>query len=226
MITVLFDDEQFNKDMRNIMNYSEGFVEGIESGKGLFLKEIADTSSKIFEEFVDQQARIDPQMYHHIYEWYQEGNPIARLFNIEHTQKKNEIIFNGVFKQSTSIKIGSNVPFYNKAEIMENGITVTIAPKNSDVLAFNIGNETIFVSRPETIDNPGGNRVQHAFQNIFRLFFEQHFTESVLKMTGISKYLSNAKVFNDNFRNAKNFGKEKGLEIGYNWIVKAGILNV
>ena len=45
-------------------------------------------------------------------------------------------------------------------------------------------------------------------------------------MTGITRYLSNPTVFKTNFASAKTGGKAKGVEVGYNWITKAGDLIV
>ena len=226
MITVKFDDKQFFRDMENILGYSEGFLEGAEKAKPEFAKAIAKDTIEILKQFIDQQARVSPEMYHHIYEWYMEGSPEGRLFDIDYSVSGGGISFYGTLKQSTSIKNGSNVPFYNKATIMEKGISVRIKPKTAKALKFNIGTEDIFVSGPVLIDNPGGTRVVGSFERIFINFFKDHFRQSVLEATGIRKYLSNTKPYNDNLRAAKTGGKAKGLEVGYNWIANAGGLNV
>jgi len=226
MISAQFDDRIFFKDLMNVAGYSEGFLEGIQKGKPKFLKNIAKDSIQIFKDFVDQNARVDQQMYHHIYEWYQTGNPNARLFDIEYAVTETGISFNGTFSQSSSMANGSTVPFYNKAEVMEKGIPVTIRPIKAKVLNFQIDNEDIFTSGPITIDNPGGTHVMGSFQHIFDLFFNQHFTQSVLLLTGIKTYLENASTYKTNLSSAKTGGKAKGIEVGYNWIVKAGDLSV
>lgn len=226
MITIKFDDKKFFQEMMNVVGYSEGFAEGVEKGKKDFLESIAENSIEIFKEFVDQQARIDPQMYHHIYEWYQEGSPDARLFDLEYSASHGGLTFFGTLKQSSSIKAGSSTPFYNKATIMENGISVTITPKKSKALKFNVGTENVFVSGPVTVDNPGGPLVQGSYQRIFETFFKQHFTQAVLDATGIRRYLSNPRAFKDNLSSAKTMGKAKGVQVGYNWITRAGDLSV
>jgi len=73
---------------------------------------------------------------HHVYEWYQTGSPAARLFDINYISNQIGLSFNSTFRQSVSIKSGSKVPFYNKAQIIENGIPVTIRPVSSEVLSF------------------------------------------------------------------------------------------
>jgi hypothetical protein len=226
MISIQFDDKTFLKDFLNITGYSEGFLEGVHKGKSAFLKNIAKNSIEVFKNFVDQNARVDQQMYHHIYEWYQVGNPNARLFDIEYEVSNTGISFNGTFSQSASLANGSTIPFYDKAHIMEKGIPITIRPKNATVLSFNIGEEQIFTSKPVLVEHPGGTHVAGSFEHIFNLFFTQHFTQSVLELTGIRAYLETNKDFKYGLALAKTGGKARGEEVGYNWIMKAGELSV
>lgn len=226
MITIKFDDRLFFREMENILGYSEGFLEGAEKAKPIFLKEIGKNAIEIAKQFIDQQARVDPQMYHHIYEWYMEGNINGRLFDIDYYVKDGGLTFFGTLTQSKTIKNGSTTPFYNKASIMERGVSVTIKPTTAKALRFNVGNEEVFVSGPVVVDNPGGTRVVGSFERIFDIFFKEHFSQSVLDMTGIRSYLGNAKPYSQNLRAAKTGGKAKGLEVGYNWIANAGGLSV
>jgi hypothetical protein len=226
MISVRFDDKIFFKELSNIMGYSEGFLLGAQLGKSRLSESIAKNGVEIFKEFVDQNARVDQQLYHHIYEWYQEGNPEARLFDIDYRVTDGGISFNGTFSQSRSFSKNSTMPFYNKAEIMEKGIPITIKPVVASVLSFEIDGEQIFTPNEVTIQNPGGSHVMGSFERIFDIFFRQHFKQSVLDMTGITRYLSSAKAYKDNLSSAKLGGRAKGIEVGYNWIVKAGDLSV
>lgn len=226
MISVRFDDRIFFKDLMNIAKYSEGFLEGVQSGKQKMLESIGKNSVEIFKEFVDQQARVDEKMYHHIYEWYQNGSPDARLFDVEYNVNDGGISFNGTFSQSRSVKNGSKTPFYNKAQVMERGLSITISPVNSSVLTFNVGGEQVFTKDSVTVQHPGGSHVMGAFENIFDIFFKQHFKQSVLDATGITRYLSKPRAYKDNFKAGKSGGKAKGVEVGYNWITEAGDLIV
>lgn len=226
MITMQFDDKAFFREMTNIAQYSEGFLDGVEKGKSAFAKSIAKDAIEIFKEFVDQNARVDERMYHHIYEWYQTGSPEARLFDIEYIESNGGLTFSGTFSQSKSLQNGSSTPFYDKARIMENGISVTIKPVKSKVLSFNVEGEQVFTPNPINVQNPGGTHQLHAFEHIFDLFFKEHFVQSVLELTGIRKYLQNPKAYKDNLYSGKNSGKLKGQEVGYNWIANAGGLSV
>jgi hypothetical protein len=226
MISARIDDKKFFKDMSNILGYSEGFLEGIQKGKKEFLESIAKEGIEIFKEFVDQQARVDPDMYHHIYEWYREGSPDSRLFDIEYAVNNGGLTFFGQFTQSSSVSAGSSTPFYDKARIMEYGIPVTIKPKKAKVLSFNVGEDSVFTKNPITIDKPGGPLVTGSFNRIFDIFFKDHFRQSVLEITGIRKYLSNPISYKQNLSAGKNLGKAKGIQVGYTWITEAGGLNV
>lgn len=226
MISIAIDDKVFFKELSNITKYSEGFLQGVELGKEKFSVSLAKNSIEIFKDFVDQNARVDEQMYHHIYEWYQSGVPSARLFDIEYNVSNGGISFNGTFSQSRSVSKNSTTPFYNKAQIMEMGIPVTISPVNASVLSFNVDGQQVFTSDTVTVQNPGGTHVMGSFQRIFDIFFRQHFKQSVLDLTGITEYLKNAKPFKDNLKAGKTGGKATGVQVGYNWITKAGDLSV
>jgi len=73
---------QFQKDMKNIIRYSEGFLDGTKAGKVLFFRNLAIEVKNILEEFIDSNASVSPQTLHHMYEWNQVGQDSGRLFKI------------------------------------------------------------------------------------------------------------------------------------------------
>ena len=222
MISVTLNQNSFTSDLINIVEYSLGFVDGIKKGKRLFLDNLGKATKEILEQFIDSNARSNPQVLHHVYEWYKTGSPEARLFDINHTVSNVGLSFYSNFRQSSSIKNGSTVPFYNKAKIIENGMAVTIRPKRAEVLVFEDNGETIFSKGPITVLNPGGAQAQNGFEKIMNLFFERYFTQAFLKTSGISDYLENPVVYKNNIAKGKKFGKSVGLSTGYSWIAKAG----
>jgi len=119
-----------------MVDYSFGFLEGAESGKKIFLDNLAKGTVEGLKLYIDAMARGNPQALHHVYEWYQAGNRGQRLFDIEYRVTSLGISIDSKFRQSKSIQSGSYEPFYNKAKIMEEGIPVVIKPKNSNVLVF------------------------------------------------------------------------------------------
>lgn len=224
MMKLKLNSTQFQKDMNNIIQYSYGFLDGIDSGKQLFLKNLGISIKEVLEEFIDANARVSPQTLHHVYEWYKTGSPSARLFDIDFTVSKMGLSFYSNFKQSTTVKDGSKVPFYNKAKIMEDGISVTIKPKNSNVLVFEDNGETVFTKNPITVNNPGGSSVQGSFEKIFDIFFNRYFTQAFLKSSGILGYLDNPVVYKKNLKSGKQMGRSKGISTGYAWIANAGVI--
>ena len=220
---VMLNDAAFKKDMKNIMNYSLGFLEGIQAGKTKFLNNVGVMTKELLEEYIDSNARVNPEALHHIYEWYKVGSPDARLYDINYTISNLGLSFVSTMKQSTSIKDGSSVPFYNKAKIMEEGTPVTIRPRKASVLVFEDGGETVFTKGEVTVQSPGGTATTGSFQKVVDVFFNRYFTQAFLKASGISGYLGNADVYKRNLQAGKASGRSKGLQVGYRWIANAGI---
>jgi len=217
------DGKQFKKEMNNIMDYSIGFLEGVKGGKTAFLNNLGRETIQTLKEFVDMNARIDPAMLQHVYEWYQVGSPNARLFDIEYTVSNQGLSIYSTLSQSSSVKNGSTTPFYDKARIMEKGIPVTIRPKKSKVLVFEENGETVFTKNPVTVNNPGGQEAEGGFEEVLDIFLNQYFKQSFLKSSGLSDYIKNPKAFKTNLKAGSKYGKGFGYSTGYKWIANAVI---
>ena len=224
MIIARFDNVQFQQDMDNIVKYSLGFLEGARAGKTAFLAPLGAATIEMMKDFIDANARLSPEALHHIYEWNQTGSPDARLYDINYTVSNLGLSFKSTFSQSTSIKSGSNVPFYDKARIMEQGIEVTIKPVASKVLAFEENGETVFTRGPVTIENPGGTEVQGSFESVFDNFFRSYFSQAFLNSSGILDKIQNPVAFKRNMAKGKRGGRSAGYQTGYRWIANAGAL--
>jgi hypothetical protein len=218
-----FNSNQFKKEMNNIVNYSIGFLEGVKRGKTAFLKTLGMETVEIMKEFIDSNARVNPEMLHHVYEWTMTGSPDARLYNISYTTSNLGLSFRSSFSQSTSIKNGSRTPFYDKARIMEYGIPVTIRPKVAQVLAFDDNGETVFTRGPVEVMNPGGTQVEGGFEKVFDMFFNKYFSQAFLRTSGVARYLENPQVYKKDMPAGKRMGRAKGLSTGYRWIANAGV---
>lgn len=223
MIRVTLDSKTFMKEMNNVMKYSIGFLEGAQSGKSMLLKNIGVQTIEILKQYVDSNARANPQMLHHMYEWNSTGSPQARLFDFDYTVSNLGLSVLSSFRQSTSIKNGSNVPFYDKARIMEDGVPVTIVPRKSNVLVFENDGDIVFSKGPIEIENPGGPQVDGSFNRTVDEFFNRYFTQAFLRTSGIGQYLENPVVFKNNLPKGKRAGRSQGLSTGYRWIANAGI---
>jgi hypothetical protein len=205
------------------MNYSLGFLDGVQKGKVPFLKSLGVQTVEIMKQFVDSNARVNPEMLHHIYEWNETGSPNARLYDISFTTSNLGLSFKSSFRQSTSIKQGSKVPFYDKARIIEDGISVTIRPKVSEVLSFEENGETVFTKSPIRVENPGGAEAQGGFERTMDIFFDKYFSQSFLRTSGVAEYLENPVVYKKNLKAGQKRGRSKGVSVGYVWIANAGV---
>lgn len=223
MISLQIDSNAFKKEMQNIIDYSVGFLEGVQRGKSVFLKNLGSSIVEVLKEFVDSNARVNPAMLQHMYEWYQAGSPDARLFDINYTVSGLGLSFRSTFRQSISVKNGSRQPFYDKARIMEYGIPVTIRPTRSKALVFEDNGETVFTKNPVRVDNPGGAAAQGGFEKIFDVFFSQYFSQAFLQSSGLMQYLETPVLYKKNLPRGKRGGRPSGIDTGYRWIANAGV---
>lgn len=222
MITAKVNDTQFFKDMQNIISYSEGFIEGANRGKIMFLESVGTNVIESLKQYIDSNARVNPQALHHVYEWSQVGSPDARLFDISYVINNGGLSVNSTFRQSSSIKEGSREPFYDKARIMEKGIPVTIRPKMASTLAFEVDGEKVFTKNPVTVSNPGGPEVLGAYQKAFENFFNVYFSQIFLRSSGIMNYLEKPVLYKEKLSAGKRGGRSVGVATGYKWMSQAG----
>jgi hypothetical protein len=216
------DVKSFQKTMNNILQYSYGFIDGAGKGKSTFLKNLGSETINALYQYIDVNARMNPSALHHIYEWYQVGSPAARLYDLDYTVSNLGLSIKSNFKQSRTLSEDSNVPFYNKASIMEDGIPVSIVPKKS-VLAFDVGGKTVFTKKEVVVRNPGGSEVQGSFERIFDEFMLSYFKQSFLKSSGLYEYISNPVMYKKEIRAGAKGGKNVGRSTGFKWIANAGI---
>ena len=222
MISVKFNEAQFSKEMNNIIQYSEGFLEGVQRGKRKMMENFAAEIKESFREYVDSMAKVSPQTLHHIYEWGEVGNSSARLFEINCEVRDGGISAQGELRQSSSVKRGSRVPFYNKAEVMERGMPVRIRPVASDVLAFKDGAQDVFVKGEVTVQNPGGSETNGSFSSTFDSFFGTYFSQVFVLSSGVLQNMGNPADFAKNLTRGKNFGRSAGVFVGQMWAERAG----
>ncbi len=213
----VIDDTAFIKQMNNLVAYANGFLEGVQLGKKDMMKNLGAEIKAMLEQYIDANARMDPQALHHVYEWYQVGQPAGRLFEVDYIVTNAGLSMQSTFSQSKSIKDGSKVPFYNKATIMENGSPVTIKPKNSSVLAFDVDGKTVFTSKPVYVSKPGGE-VQGQFNETFREFFNVYLSQTFLDVTGLRRHFKTPTSFKNNLAAGVAGGRPVGVRVGRNWV--------
>jgi hypothetical protein len=120
----------------------------------------------------DARARANKDRFHHLYEWDKTGSGGDRLFRLISRHLGTD-----AFEISYEY-LESNLPvpnsghiFRDKARIMEEGIEVTVAPKNASVLMFEIDGEQVVTANPVVIPNPGGDLVKNALREEFMMYF-------------------------------------------------------
>jgi hypothetical protein len=219
---VNLNSASFEKSLQNIVKYSFGFLEGAQEGKKVMLNKLGDGTIQALGQYIDAMARGDQYAMHHVYEWYQTGSPAGRLFDLQYTVSNAGLSLKSSFRQSTTVAENSTKPFYDKARIMENGIAVTISPKRK-ALVFEEGGDTIFVSRPITINNPGGTAVEGAYERVFDSFFKNYFTQAFLKSSGLLEYISKPVLYKKNIAAGSKGGRQVGKKVGYTWIANATV---
>jgi hypothetical protein len=217
-----FDTRKFTKDMNRMMDYSIGFLDGVQLGKKELLGSLGIQTVEILKGYIDSNARVNPSILHHVYEWNKTGSPSGRLYDIGYTVSNLGLSFSSSFRQSTTIQNGSREPFYDKARVMEEGLPVTIIPKQAQALRFTDNGEEVFTKTPVTVLNPGGE-TQEQFEQVFDNFFTKYFTQAFLRTSGIAAYLENPVAYKKNLSKGKRLGKSAGTSTGYKWIANAGV---
>lgn len=211
MITAKFDTKNMTKTINNIIQYSQGYIEETKKNETKIATKMAKISITTFYQYLDGLARLHPDMLHHVYEWGEIGNPGARLFDLKTIAVGRSVKVGAELLESTSIKDGSDEPFYDKASIMEYGETVTVTEKEANALFFEIDGVEYFRKGPITIANPGGEAVRGSFVRAFNEFYANYFSEVYLRSIRFYKHLEEAKEYKNNISRSAKSGNPKTL---------------
>lgn len=158
---------EMHKDMAK-QTMSNEFASGINN-------RIYRTIQPNFLAQTDARARSNPKAFHHVYEWGEVGNRSRRLFETTKSVSGKTMVVGYNFRPSkTPVKSNSNHIFWNKAEVMEGQIPVTIRPKNKKVLAFQVDGQMVFTKGPVLVAHPGGRAVHKSFRNAFDAYFNEN----------------------------------------------------
>lgn len=229
-LTFKIDAKEVEKIIKNTVDYTDGFLEEFKLQESQIMSDVMNAVVDIFYDDLDQKARSNPSAFHHIYEWYQAGDPSSRLVELDAKLKGKVATLSAYFLESTTLPENNpgetREPFSWKAEIMEYGRGVVIEPKYADVLQFTIGKNEIFTKGPIFVPNPGGNDVQGSFTAFFNQFFSpKYFVNKVLNSDlKFQQYFSNPTTYEKNYRRSVSAGgsRSAGKAAAKEWVLKAG----
>lgn len=218
---ITFDAKEFNKKLEEAIQYSKGFVAGVESNKQFFLFELSHVIKQAFYKYVDSSARIDPSSLRHMYEWGQVGEAGGRLFELEDYVGTGFIRYEARFLPSGSVPPGGTEPFVEKATVMEEGMSVTIKPQSGDVLAFEgEDGEMVFTPQEVTVNSPGGPNAEGGFERAFQEFFRNYLDKAFIRE--ITKAMRTADEFSRGWGNGMNYSR--GVRMGKEYVtIRGGI---
>lgn len=222
MLTAKFDNIELNRMLKNAVEYSYGFLDGVQMEKLEFNRMLGGYTVEALEKYIDARARINPEALHHVYEWNMVGEEKGRLYKFNVRATNSNIRFTGSFLPSKKPSETSDQPFSDKASVMENGISITVEPKRSNVLVFELDGETVFTRRSITIEHPGGDAVAGSFGRTVDSFFENYFTNALLKP--FIENLQNAKEYGRNFSSGVKGGRAVGVRAGRQYLRKSGVV--
>lgn len=159
-----------------------------------FQSMLFESINKDFGLYMDAQARVKPKALHHVYEWDKAGIPTARLFKL-HSIPSNSLSFkvDSEFIMSKSFvptkRSKKRYKFANKAAVMESGMPVTISPRSSKRLVFEISGEVVFM--PEgasvTVRSPGGKASSHQYRIMHTRFFTGQLVKQSIKKSNFTQ---------------------------------------
>jgi hypothetical protein len=222
MITARIKGDNVIKMLKNSVQYSSAFASELKKNQDILNRKVGQESIDAFYDYLDGLARSHPGMLHHVYEWGNVGNPTERLFELTMTSNRTSAVISSDFLQSRVPSPTSTEPFYDKAQIMEDGQTVTINQVEADVLFFEIDGEEFFRSGPIIIANPGGEATRGSFLQAFDEFYGSYFTEVHLKAIRFYQYFANPRAFETYFSSATKGGASaKGKKAALSWIMNA-----
>ena len=196
---------EFNKTMKQAIGYSEGFLNGAVQNQRYLNEQVAEIIKEQFYKYVDSVARLEPDRFHHVYEWGMVGNDAGRLFRIEAFSGQQSIRFVTDFMQSTSTSPTATEPFVDKASVSEEGSLITLTPRDGGVLSFQSEEgDMVFTPNEITIEQPGGPGVRGSFAAVTKEFFENYLNSTLVRE--LQTQLSTAMSFEQGWNNNMNYG--------------------
>lgn len=190
--------------MENVLNYELSVTQqGFGKRKmQIFYKEAFSSIEDNFGRYVDTQAMAMPGTLHHVYEWNQIGK--KRLWQLIKVGSGDSgfNITAGFWKSKVKAPIDPilKVPgkngrivtksrvFYNKAEVMESGVAVTMRARGKSRMAYPTSRTKSgigFTHGPLRVEHPGGKGTTFGFQKTMFRYFGTGLATRHLKASGV-----------------------------------------
>ncbi len=164
-----------------------------------FRNVIFDQLEVDFGDYVDAKARTSPKSFHHVYEWGKIGNDESRLFKLKKLPVDGlSLKVNYELTDSKSFVPSENSNnrhvFVKKAEVMEEGKTVVIAPRFSERLVFDVSGYTVFMPKGQsvTVKKPGGAATKNSFFSAYKYFFTGQLVSMSIKKSGFQRLFNSS----------------------------------
>lgn len=167
--------------------------------KETFKKTIYQQILEDFGNYIDAKARTNPKSLHHMYEWKKTGNKTARLFNLRMIDGEGisfKITYEFKLSKSfvpTTVSKRKHV-FANKASVMEAGMPLTIRPRHSERLVFELDGIVVFMPKGAavTVKRPGGAKARNQFNLAYSQFFSGNLVNESIKRSGFQRIFNQA----------------------------------
>jgi len=211
-IKIKFNGKNFIDTIKNVTNYSQGFIDEVKRNQNKITEKISATSIVTFYNYLDGLARSHPGMLHHVYEWGQVGDPFGRLYELSFSLQGKSAVVKADFLESDIPSPTSKEPFYDKAYIMEEGIPVIVSEKDAQILFFEIDGEEFFRHGPIYIANPGGSATRGSFIRAFNEFYNIYFTKQYLNSIRFYDHFKGSKEYEKNIKSASR--SKNSMSIG------------
>ena len=164
-----------------------------------FRNVIFDQLEVDFGDYIDAKSRTSPKSFHHVYEWGRIGDDEARLFKLKKLPSDGlSLKVNYELTDSKSFVPSENSNnrhvFVRKAEVMEEGKTVVIAPRFSERLVFDVSGYTVFMPKGQsvTVRRPGGAATKNSFFSAYRYFFTGQLVNMSIKKSGFQRLFNSS----------------------------------
>lgn len=221
MYQVKLDGKAAKKMLNALIEYTDGFITETKAKQDTITSRISKASVDEFYDYMDQLARVNPGMLHHVYEWGRVGDPNSRLFELKRKLSKSTAVITADFLQSETPSNTSDQVFYDKAKIMEEGIPVVVQEVEAQALFFEIDGVEYFRAGPIVIENPGGPDVRGSFVKAFEEFYGRYFENVYLRAIRYYQYFMDAKPYEENFNAAMKSGDPRniGKRTALSWVM-------